>query len=49
MDDSIVRGTTSEQIVEMARKPAREGYLASAAPEIRFPASMALICRPPMS
>ncbi|MGE6887460.1 hypothetical protein ACQKG5_20205, partial [Serratia bockelmannii] len=35
---SIVRGTTSEQIVEMAREAgAKRVYLASAAPEVRFP------------
>ncbi|OED51765.1 amidophosphoribosyltransferase [Aliivibrio fischeri] len=38
VDDSIVRGTTSEQIIEMARDSgAKNVYMVSAAPEIRFP------------
>lgn len=38
VDDSIVRGTTSEQIIEMAREAgAKKVYLVSAAPEVRFP------------
>ena len=38
VDDSIVRGTTSKQIVQMAREAgANKVYLASAAPAVRFP------------
>ncbi|WP_392566374.1 amidophosphoribosyltransferase [Utexia brackfieldae] len=38
VDDSIVRGTTSQQILEMVRSVgANKVYLASAAPEIRYP------------
>lgn len=38
VDDSIVRGTTSEQIIEMAREAgARRVYMASAAPPVKYP------------
>ncbi|MCP5334209.1 MAG: amidophosphoribosyltransferase [Oceanospirillaceae bacterium] len=38
VDDSIVRGTTCNQIIEMAREAgAKKVYFASAAPAVRFP------------
>ncbi len=38
VDDSIVRGTTSKQIIQMAREAgAKKVYIASAAPPVRFP------------
>jgi amidophosphoribosyltransferase len=38
VDDSVVRGTTSSQIIQMAREAgARKVYFASAAPPVRYP------------
>jgi len=38
VDDSIVRGTTSQQIIQMAREAgARSVYFASAAPPVKYP------------
>lgn len=38
VDDSVVRGTTSQQLVQLARESgARQVYFASAAPPVRYP------------
>jgi amidophosphoribosyltransferase len=38
VDDSVVRGTTSAQIIQMAREAgAKKVYFASAAPPVRYP------------
>jgi amidophosphoribosyltransferase len=38
VDDSVVRGTTSKQIIDVAREAgARKVYFASAAPPVRYP------------
>ena len=38
IDDSIIRGTTTKQVVQMARDAgAKKVYLASAAPTVRYP------------
>ncbi|MBK1643037.1 amidophosphoribosyltransferase, partial [Chromatium okenii] len=38
VDDSVVRGTTSQQLVQLARESgAQQVYFASAAPPVRYP------------
>ncbi len=45
VDDSIVRGTTSKEIVNIIRKcGAKKVYLASAAPEVRYPNVLDQMC-----
>ena len=46
IDDSIVRGTTSRELVLMAREAgAKNVYFVSASPEVRYPTSMGLTSR----
>ena len=37
MDDSIVRGTTCNEIIQMARDSGAKVYFASAAPKVMYP------------
>ena len=50
VDDSIVRGTTCGQIIQMARDAgAKSVYFASAAPPVRYQTFMVSTCPPLMS
>ena len=46
VDDSIVRGTTCRQIIQMARDAGAAGILRRQRPPVRYPMSTVSICLP---